>query len=258
MNYKRIIKSRWFLGGLCILISIGLMLGYSSMINTSKQHIQIISVSKDIKKGDIIDSDHIDTVEVSSYNLSDDFIKTEADIVGKYADADFKSGDFVLKSKVSDTANETVNEKMTKLDGTKLSMSITLKTFASGLSDKLIAGDIVSCIVTNETQTAIPSELTYVEVLATTTIEGYDKSSPEDEGTGNLETATLLVTPQQAKLLASYEKNADLHLALAYRGEESAAKAFLDIQDKALTSNPQSNDNKEVTVDEQTNSTKGE
>jgi len=89
--------------------------------------------------------------------------------------------------------------------------------------------------VTNEQGTEMPSSLTYVEVLTTTTLEGVDKEKSSDETEENLATVTLLATPEQAKLLADYDKNAEIHLALVYRGDEETAQTFIKKQASFIT-----------------------
>lgn len=82
-------------------------------------------------------------------------------------------------------------------------------------------------------------EAAYVKVITATTAKGTDNDSlaPKDDGTADLPvTVTLLANPEQAKLLAGYEQNTKIHLALVYRGgsTENAAK-FLEAQDKIFT-----------------------
>lgn len=61
-------------------------------------------------------------------------------------------------------------------------MSITINTFAEGLSGKLKSGDIVSVIAPDylgSGETIIPVELKYVEVIAVTAKSGYDANTGE-------------------------------------------------------------------------------
>ena len=59
-------------------------------------------------------------------------------------------------------------------------MSITIKSFATGLSGKLQSGDIVSVVAPDfkkQGQTVIPPELKYVEVIGVTASSGYDANT---------------------------------------------------------------------------------
>ena len=53
-----------------------------------------------------------------------------------------------------------------------------------------------------------------------------DKSQPV--------TVTLLVNNEQAELLAFYEKVADMHIVLEYRGDSETAQKYLDAQNKVF------------------------
>ncbi len=70
--------------------------------------------------------------------------------------------------------------------------------------------------------TVIPAELQYVEVIAVTANSGYDANTGEElEEGADRElpgTVTLLVTPEQSKVLAELEADGKLHLSLVYRG----------------------------------------
>ena len=82
-------------------------------------------------------------------------------VVGKYAKADLAVGDYILAAKLSD-APAAENAYLYNLDGTKQAISVTIKSFATGLSGKLQSGDIVSVIVADypeDGETTIPAEL---------------------------------------------------------------------------------------------------
>ena len=94
--------------------------------------------------------------------------------------------------------------------------------------------------------TVIPPELQYVEVIAVTADSGYDanqqngKSNPSSEQADADEkelpaTVTLLVTPEQSKILAELEANGTLHVSLVYRGSKENAAKFTEAQDSVLS-----------------------
>jgi hypothetical protein len=63
------------------------------------------------------------------------------------------------------------------LTGEKQAISVSVKSFAAGLSGKLVSGDIVSIVAPDYKKqgvTVIPPELQYVEVIAVTAGSGYD------------------------------------------------------------------------------------
>ncbi len=88
-----------------------------------------------------------------------------------------QKGDYILASKLSEKPLAEF-EYLNDLDGTKVAMSITIKSFCCGLSGKLEAGDIVTLISANYDnlgKATIPPELQYVKVLAVTAETGDDK-----------------------------------------------------------------------------------
>ena len=121
------------------------------------------------------------------------------------------------------------------LDGTKQAVSITISSFAAGLSGKLQNGDIVSVLATSGDQTTIPPELRYVRVITATSSNGLDAGQTDEDGQAELpSTVTLLVNETQAKILAAQEDSGKMHLALVYRGDASKAQTFLDAQEKVF------------------------
>ena len=130
-------------------------------------------------------------------------------------------------------------EHLHNLDGTKQAISVTIKSFATGLSGKLQSGDIVSVIVADypeDGETTIPAELQYVEIISVTASTGYDANTGEAKGDEKElpSTVTFLVLPEQAKLLAELEQVAKLHLALVYRGTTDGARQFIEAQDALI------------------------
>lgn len=240
------LKSRTVLGVICILLSLFICFALTPLFNQSiSQKATIVRVVKEIKSGDRITKEMLQTVEVGGYNLPENVIRQNQDAVGKYAKADLSAGDYILSVKLS---NGPVSENayLYNLDGTRQAISVSIKSFAEGLSGKLTSGDIVSIIAPDYKKrgsTVIPTELTYVEVIGVTASSGYDtdqaktgmnQSSSEEDGKQLPATVTLLVSPEQAKLLAELDSDGKLHLSLVYRGSRESAGKFLAIQDKVL------------------------
>ncbi len=235
---KNLLKNRIVVGLICIMVSLIICFGLTPMFNDAlTSTAEIVRVHTEIHKGELITPKMVTTVEVGGYNLPSNVVCQIEDVVGKYADADFYKGDYILATKLSDTP-QLKNEYLTGLDGTNRAMSITIKSFAAGLSGKLERGDIVSLIandVGDLKETIIPIELQYVEVIATTLSDGTDSDlQEEDKETGLASTITVLVTPEQAGLLAKLEQDGTVHAALVYRGDSQNAQKFLEEQKKVL------------------------
>ena len=158
-------------------------------------------------------------------------------VVGKYAATDLYAGDYLLPTKLSEN-NKSADDVLLSLNGEKMAISVNIEDFATGLSDKLENGDIVSLIVYDdeEEKSFIPEKLKYVRVITTTTSDGIDK----DENTEgeNAATVTLLVRPEQAELLAQYNNNTTIHFALVYRGDDAKADEYIRMQDEYLAAHP--------------------
>ena len=234
-----IFKNRTVIGIICILAALVICFGITPLFNQGiSQKAEIIRVAKDIHAGELITKDMVTTAEVGSYNLPSGILRERDNVVGKYAKADLAVGDYILSAKLSE-APAAENAYLYNLDGTKQAISVTIKSFATGLSGKLQSGDIVSVIVADypeDGETTIPAELQYVEIISVTASTGYDANTGEatDEDKELPSTVTFLVMPEQAKVLAELEQDAKLHLSLVYRGTTDGAKQFVDAQDALI------------------------
>ena len=233
-----IFRNRTVIGVLCILLALIICFGVTPLFSRSaSEKTEIVRVTKDIKEGDEITAEMVQTVEVGAYNLPQNLMTDKKEVVGKYATADLVAGDYILSSKLS-AVPAAENAYLYNLDGTKQAISVTIKSFATGLSGKLESGDIVTVIVADyqgKGETAIPPELQYVEVISVTASSGYDANTGEVVDEKELpSTVTLLVTTEQAKVLAELEQDSELHLALVYRGTPENAAKFIAAQDALI------------------------
>ncbi len=235
---KNLLKNRIVVGLVCIIVALAICFGLTPMFNDAlTSTVEIVRVNTEIKEGDQITAKMVTSVEVGGYNLPSNVVYRVEDVVGRYANTDLYKGDYILAGKLSDTP-QLKNEYLTGLDGTNRAMSITIKSFAAGLSGKLERGDIVSLIASDVgdlRETLIPAELQYVEIIATTLSDGTDSDMQEEEDDmGLASTITVLVTPEQARLLAELEQEGSIHAALVYRGNRENAGKFLEEQTRVL------------------------
>ena len=234
----KIFRNRTVIGVLCILLALIICFGVTPLFSRSaSEKTEIVRVTKDIKEGDEITAEMVQTVEVGAYNLPQNLMTDKKEVVGKYATADLAAGDYILSSKLS-AVPAAENAYLYNLDGKKQAISVTIKSFATGLSGKLESGDIVTVIVADyqgKGETAIPPELQYVEVISVTASSGYDANTGEVVDEKELpSTVTLLVTTEQAKVLAELEQDSELHLALVHRGTPENAAKFIAAQDALI------------------------
>lgn len=236
-----LLKNRTVIGVICIALSLIICFAVTPLFNQSiSEKTEIVRVVKPVKAGEEIQPDMVKTVEVGGYNLPEDVVRNSDTAVGKFAAADLAPGDYILSSKLADEP-AAENAYLYHLNGEKQAISVSVKSFASGLSGKLQSGDIVSVIAPDykkQGSTVIPAELRYVEVIAVTANSGADANTgaqaEESEERELPDTVTLLVTPEQSKILAELEADGNIHLSLVYRGEQKSAAVFIEAQESVL------------------------
>ena len=221
----RKIGNRTLIGILSIVVALLICFGVAPVINrVADSKTEIVRVKTVIPKGTCINESDLETVTVGAYHLPENVIRKKADAVGKYATGDLYAGDWILPG----------NDRK--------AMSVTIGSFAQGLSGKLETGDIISVIVySNKDAFAFtPPELQYLRVITSTTSQGVDKSDVTDAT--QPVTVTLLVNQAQAEQLAYYEKTASMHFALEYRGDRATAQKYLDAQAQYFIDHPKGRD----------------
>lgn len=234
-------KNRTAIGIVCIILAVAITFVVSPMVNkVSDKKTETVRFTTNVTHGTKIKETDVEVVKISNSALPDKVVKNKTEIVGKYATADLFKGDIATENKITDNAN-TASDVMASLKGNKVAMSITINSFAGGLSGKLQNGDVVSiCVTDKDNKTEIPAELKYVKVITTTTSGGIDENDVVENEDGSFDlptTITVLVSVEQARILASYEKNAAMHIVLVYRGDDASAEKFLKAQDAYLEKN---------------------
>ena len=235
---KKPFSSRTVIGVVCIVLALLITFGVAPLVNRfTDQKVDIVRIKADVQRGQIITADHLEIVNVGSYNLPNHIIKDKNAVVGKYAATDLYAGDYLFDSKLS-LNNKNAEDVLLGLDGKKIAISVNISNFAAGLSDKLENGDIVSVIIYDKENdiSYIPDAFQYVKVITTTTNDGIDKDEITEGG--KAATVTVLVTPEQAELLANYNSTTNVHFSLVYRGDSEKADAYIKVQDDYLAAHP--------------------
>ena len=235
---KKPFSSRTVIGVVCIVLALLITFGVAPLVNRfTDQKVDIVRLKADVQRGQIITTDHLEIVNVGSYNLPNHIIKDKNAVVGKYAATDLYAGDYLFDSKLS-LNNKNAEDVLLGLDGKKIAISVNISNFAAGLSDKLENGDIVSVIIYDKENdiSYIPAAFQYVKVITTTTNDGIDKDEITEGG--KAATVTVLVTPEQAELLANYNSTTNVHFSLVYRGDVEKADAYIKVQDDYLATHP--------------------
>lgn len=233
MKITNYFRNRTVLGIACIAIAFVICFVISPLMSsTGEKMITVVRVVSDIKSGDEITKEMVSEVKMAATNQPGNLLAKSSDAVGKYAAMDMVKGDTVLKSKLADTPYAE-NTYLAGLDGSNRAISVTLKSFANGLSGKLKSGDIVSILAPDYKKTGmtvVPSELQFVEVIAATNKAGADVGDTAADESELPSTVTLLASEQQALILADLEKSGTIHMSLVYRGDRKKAEEFLKAQ----------------------------
>ena len=229
-------KNRTLIGIVCMVLAVAITFLIAPVVNKlTTDTTDVVRLREDIKQGSQITESQIESVKMKTDTLPAGTLVNASDVVGKYAAANLFAGDTLTKAKVSGESN-TASDVLAGLDGTKVAVSVTIDSFAAGLSGKLQNGDIVSLIVVDkDAKATIPSEFKYVKVITTTTAGGIDQDSIVKNEDGSYEipsTITVLVNTTQAKLLAKYDNDCTVQVALVYRGTVENANKFLAKQDE--------------------------
>lgn len=161
---------------------------------------EIVRITQPVLKGEKITSDNAEVVEVGGYNLPSNVAHSMEDVEGLYVTADLAAGDYILTSKVS-TVPVSSDVALNDIPSGKVAISLTVKTLASGLSDKLQPNDIIRIYHFLETAEEVP-ELRFVKVLSVTDSDGINvdntKEPTEDEEPQQSATITVLARPSGA------------------------------------------------------------
>ena len=231
------LNNRFLFGILSLLLSaIIAFIAIPTMASQTNGKTEIIRVTSPIAKGEEITSETVKVMEVGSYNLPDNVARSMQDVAGRYAAADFEAGDYILASKVSliPIASDVA---LNNLPSGKVAISLTVKTLASGLSDKLQPGDIIRIYHYLDTAREVP-ELRYVQVLSVTDSDGnnVDNTAELEEGEEKQQSATItvLASPEQAEVITGIENDGTAHVALICRNNEELAAELLQRQDQEI------------------------
>lgn len=225
------LSNRTIIGIVCLVVALAICFGIAPIVNKiSDGKTTVVRMVSVLPRGSMINAYDIEVVEVGSHNLPKGVITRAEDVVGTYCTTDLYKGDYLFSQKIT-TDKNTASDILGALDGNKKVISVTIESFAQGLSGKLETGDIVSVIVYNakEGEAFTPPELHYLKVVTSTTSKGIDKADVTDNT--QPVTVTFLVNKEQAEMLALLEQTATIHFALEYRGDAATAQKYLDEQE---------------------------
>lgn len=223
----KIVRNRIFLAVICAALALVFLLVFAGANSTSDKLITGYRLGGNAVKGSQITESMLVPETVGAYGMGQ-LLTEKEDVLNHYTTSDLLKGQLLFNENVSEIP---VSEGLQSLGNGRVAYTVTSNSAAASMSGKLVSGDVVSVYVNREGISELPPELTYVEVLYATTSEGTDQN--DGETPSDITTVTLLVTPKQALKLTDYEYNANIHLALAYRGSSEIAQQFIDKQAEA-------------------------
>lgn len=236
------INNRFIYGILSIILAAVIaFVAIPAITRRTSATMDIVRVVAPVEKGSMILPDSLEMATVGGYNLPENLAFRLADVSGLYAAADLFPGDYILPGQVSAmplSSDLALNE----IPDGMAAISITTRTLAAALSDKLQSGDIIRFYHYNDRDEFNPvadvPELRFVKLLSVTDSKGldadYTELPDEDEEKQQTATITVLATPEQAMLLTRYENEGMLHVALISRGNEALADSLLERQSGIL------------------------
>ena len=242
------LKNRTLIGIVLIVIAIGICFGISPLFSKlldSKTN--IVRLKNDVEQGTQITSGMLEVIEVGTLNVPENTITDPTLIVGKYTVTAMFKGDTFITEKLTDVVDNS-DSLLRQLEPNETAMSVTIRSFANGLSGKLQQGDIIQIVsVDDEDDTAtVYDELQYVEVLTTTASNGSDDvyqdgkvnegatDDGDDEENELYATVTVVLQDRAQALRLAECENTSLHAVFICRGNDELKEECLKAQLEVL------------------------
>ena len=247
----KLLKNRIVIGVLCIVA--GLLFSFVALpaLQNGDQEalVSVIRTKAPVEAGALITADMLETVDVPE-DLAASVITDASSAVGQYANTDIYTGDFLTSEKLSATLSAQDPFSAGSEKG-KMVVSITLPSLASGVSGRLLPGDIVTVMAfpqNDQPKSVKPEaeeesekssgavvypELQYIEVCMISANDGadaiVDRNTGEEEENNLPVTVSFYATKVQALKLTELEQQGIIHLAFVARGK-AASRYILDTQ----------------------------
>lgn len=241
----KLLKNKIVIGILCIILALVFsFVALPALIGSNQSETtSVFRMKQSVTAGTQITADMLENISIPE-NVAENALKDKVSIVGQYAASDLYAGDYLSVEKLTATLAEQSLFSAGEAKG-KTVVSVTLPSLASGVSGRLLPGDIVTVIAIpqgtvnqtlgvepeSSTETTvsgayIDSALKYIEVCMVTTSNGADanvKAQPDEDMENSLPvTVSFYATEEQALKLAELEQTGTIHLAFVARGDTSS------------------------------------
>lgn len=154
-------------------------------VEKTRQTINVVRLKENIGKNQKIKNEHLEVIEIGSYNLPNYVVNETKEIVGKYATVPMYKGEFAVKDYFQDekVPDDAFLYEDTLVDG--ISFETDLAKCVGGIPEK---GDKVRVIIykqpkdrNSESEVLIYDELSNMEVIKVANKDGLSKDEIEDE-----------------------------------------------------------------------------
>lgn len=249
----KLLRNKFVIGILCILTALVLsFVALPTLLGVGqKATVTAVRLKEPVSAGTRITTDMLETVKVPQ-NLVKNGISEPSQAVGRYAKTDLYVGDYLTNAKTS-TTQAGQNPFSAGVSKGKLVVSVALPSLASGVSGRLLPGDVVTLMAipkaavnqslgtepesgeSPESDVVIDPDLKYLEICMVTASDGSDANVQAETGKDGKNTlpvtVSFYVTEAQAKKLAELNQASTIYLVFVARGE--AASQYLP--DRVLT-----------------------
>ena len=168
------VKKRTLLGVFCVVLALVVAFVLAPMLyQRQTEMVPVVQMAGNVSQGTVLAEENLELVEIPAANVPQGALTEKAQAVGQFTTAGLFAGDVVTAAKVTQESMQ-ADDVLATLDGSKVAVSITIDSFAAGLSGKLKNGDVISLIVTGNhgLEATVPQSLQYVQVITTTTSAG--------------------------------------------------------------------------------------
>lgn len=216
-----------------ILAALVALIGIPAVIGQANAKTNIVRVKANIERGSVITAEQVEMVQVSANGLPDGVATEYTQILGKYALVDLVVGDYFLPTKVSSMSPDS-DLILTHLPDGQIAVSMSVRTLAGSLSNKLRTNDIVGIYSETDDGIAQLPELQYLRIIAVSNADGTNLEDVTGDASRMAATITFLVTERQAQSIIAIESEGQAHLTLISRGDRERARALLVEQEEIL------------------------
>ena len=241
----KLLKNKFVIGVLCI--AVALLLSFVAVPTLQKEsgstYVNTVRMKTTVQEGTQISAEMVETVKVPD-GLVQGGIRDTSSVLGRYANTDLFAGDYLTVDKLTDALEET-DKLAAGIPKDRMVVSVTLPSLASGVSGRLMPGDVVMVMAlpentVNQTLGLEPEtvdtdanagamiypELQYLEVCSVTAGDGSDAHVSaqllDEEENALPVTVSFFADEAQALLLAELEQHGTIYLAFVARGEATA------------------------------------